>query len=493
MAGVQHKENERTGVRGSILRGKRYLAKNMFFLTVGQFGTKLLGFFLVPLYTSVLTSAEYGTYDLYSVTVSLLIPILTLNIADSTTVFLLDKDSPREGIVSVSLKYYARSVLLFAALVCANRLFGLFPLLNAYPAFLLLMFALGNLSQLLLNFARGFDRIKDVAVSGVLCSAVMIALNIVLLIPLRMGLAGYYLAFIGGALAQSAYLCVSLRIFRFIRTGRQDKKLKKDMLAYSCPMMLNSVSWWVNSVSDRYVVTWLCGIVQNGIYSVAYKIPSILNMFQGIFSQAWTLSAVQDFDRDDRGGFFSKMYGLYNACMTCLCSLLIACTRPMAQLLYANDFYAAWRFVPFLLVASVFGALSGYLGGIFAAVKDSKSFAVSSAVGAVMNIVLNIVLIHFIGTIGAAIATMASYFSTWLVRIARVQKSMRLNLNLARDCVAYTLLVLQSVSVLCSDRFPLYSNVLCVFLLVTLFALYGRTTLLAIRFLKEKALHKEKK
>ena len=141
----------------------------MFFLTVGQFGTKLLGFFLVPLYTSVLTSAEYGTYDLYSVTVSLLIPILTLNIADSTTVFLLDKDSPREGIVSVSLKYYARSVLLFAALVCANRLFGLFPLLNAYPAFLLLMFALGNLSQLLLNFARGFDRIKDVAVSGVLC------------------------------------------------------------------------------------------------------------------------------------------------------------------------------------------------------------------------------------------------------------------------------------------------------------------------------------
>lgn len=439
------------------MRGKRYLAKNMFFLTVGQFGTKLLSFFLVPLYTSVLTSAEYGTYDLYSVTVSLLIPILTLNIADSTTVFLLDKDTSREGIVSVSLKYYARSVLLFVALVCANRAFGLFPLFNAYPAFLLLMFALGNLSQLLLNFARGFDRIKDVAVSGVLCSGVMIALNLLFLLPLRMGLAGYYLAFIGGAFAQSAYLCISLKIFRFIRIGRQDKKLKKEMLAYSCPMMLNSVSWWVNSVSDRYIVTWLCGIVQNGIYSVAYKIPLILNMFQGIFSQAWTLSAVQDFDRDDRSGFFSKMYGLYNACMTCACSVLIVCARPMARLLYANDFYAAWRFVPFLLVASVFGALSGYLGGIFAAVKDSKSFAASTVAGAVLNIVLTVILVYFIGTIGAAIATAAAYVLVWVMRMCRARKIMCLNVYLAKDCAAYAILVVQCVLVLASERLAVWT------------------------------------
>lgn len=474
------------------MRGKRYLAKNMFFLTVGQFGTKLLGFFLVPLYTSVLTSAEYGTYDLYSVTVSLLIPILTLNIADSMTVFLLDKDSPREGIVSVSLKYYARSVLLFAALVCANRILGLFPLLNTYPAFLLLMFALGNLSQLLLNFARGFDRIKDVAVSGVLCSAVMIALNIVFLIPLRMGLAGYYLAFIGGALAQSAYLCVSLKIFRFIRIGRQEEKLKKDMLAYSCPMMLNSVSWWVNSVSDRYVVTWLCGIVQNGIYSVAYKIPSILNMFQGIFSQAWTLSAVQDFDRDDRGGFFSKMYGLYNACMTCLCSLLIACARPMARLLYANDFYAAWHFVPFLLVASVFGALSGYLGGIFAAVKDSKSFAASTVAGAALNIVLTVALVWLMGTIGAAIATAAAYILVWAMRMRRAKRIMRLNVAIAKDCAAYALLVVQCAVVLADERFAAWAWVMNGVMIVIICALFRTEIAQAVKFGKRKIQQKQR-
>ena len=461
----------------------------MFVLTIGQFGTRLLSFFLVPLYTSILTSAEYGTYDLYCVTVSLFIPILTLNIADSATIFLLNKKSQWNEIVCISLKQYVYSVLLFSTLMCINRVLDLFPLLNAHPVFILLMFALNGLSQLLLNFARGFDRIKDVAVSGVLCSAVMIALNIVFLIPLRMGLVGYYLAFIGGAFVQSAYLFISLKIFKFIRTMEQEENLKKEMLSYSCPMMFNSISWWVNSVSDRYIVTWLCGIVQNGVYSVAYKIPSILNMFHGIFSQAWTLSAVQDFDRDDKNGFFSKMYGLYNMCMTCLCSLLIACARPMAWLLYAKEFYEAWRFVPFLLVASLFGALSGYLGGIFAAVKDSKSFAVSTVAGAVLNIILTIVLIHFIGTLGAAIATVASYILVWAMRMFWAKKIMCLNVSSAKNCIAYALLVVQCIFALASERFG-YSAMSGVLFLV-ICALFRTDIVHVVRFGKIKFNKKE--
>ena len=34
---------------------------------------------------------------------------------------------------------------------------------------------------------------------------------------------------------------------------------------------------------DRYIVIGLCGVAANGIYSVGYKIPSILNIFQTIF------------------------------------------------------------------------------------------------------------------------------------------------------------------------------------------------------------------
>ena len=62
--------------------------------------------------------------------------------------------------------------------------------------------------------------------------------------------------------------------------------MKKEMVAYSVPMGLGNIGWWINNVSDRYIVTWICGLAANGVYSVAYKIPSLLSMFQQIFNQA---------------------------------------------------------------------------------------------------------------------------------------------------------------------------------------------------------------
>lgn len=495
------------------MKGKRYLAKNVLFLTVGQFGTKLLSFFLVPLYTSVLTSAEYGTYDLYSATVSLFVPLLTLNISDSTTIFLLDKANSKQGIISISLKYYFLSLAVFGAAILANVIFNFLPLFNEYPLFLFLMFAVNGLSSLLLCYARGLDRIKDVSVSGVICSAVMIALNLIFLLPLHLGLKGYYLATIAGSFVQILYLCVSIKIFRFVSfkkdykveenprpsaesagdfsldnsTATQSaKSLQKSMLGYSCPMMLNTISWWINSVSDRYMVTAFCGVVANGIYSVAYKIPSILTMFQGIFSQAWTLSAVQDFDSEDRNGFFSKMYSLYNVCMVLLCSALIFADRLIARILYAKDFYGAWRFVPFLLVSVVFGSLSGYLGGIFAAVKDSKSFAGSTVAGAVLNIVLNFFLIRLWGALGAAVATMASYILVWAMRLFKAKKIMRLEVSLARDCFAYMLLAFQCVAMLLSEKFGEWSCVANTAVLVLLCVVYRKSFALVAEFIKKR-------
>ena len=43
----------------------RYLAKNIGVLAISNFATKILSFFLVPLYTSILSTSEYGTYDLF--------------------------------------------------------------------------------------------------------------------------------------------------------------------------------------------------------------------------------------------------------------------------------------------------------------------------------------------------------------------------------------------------------------------------------------------
>ncbi len=423
----------------------KYLFKNIGFLAISQLGIKLLNFFLVPLYTSVLTTEEYGTYDLFNTTIALLIPFLTLNIKESTIRFSLSREYNTKQVFSISADYGIKSVIYAAVLLLVNSIFKFLPVIDNYKWLILLMFVSQVLNGIITNFVRGLDRLKDIAISSVICSLVIIILNIITLLPLRMGLAGYFVANISGPLIQCIYLFLLCNGWKYIDLLHINKSLKSEMQSYCTPMIANSTAWWINGVSDRYIIILFCGTGANGVYSVANKIPSILDVFQSIFNQAWTLSAVKEFDPEDKNGFFSKIYNMYNMCMTMMCSMLIMVSRFMARILYAKNFYAAWQYVPFLIIAVLFGALAGYVGAIFAAKKNSKIYAYSTIAGAAVNIILNIILIRPFGALGAAIATAVCYAVIYWVRIRNALKYIKLRLNLKRDIIVYTMLYVQSV------------------------------------------------
>ena len=464
----------------------KYLLKNVGLLTLGQFGTKILSFFLVPLYTSVLSTTEYGTYDLFNTTIGLLIPILTLNIAESSLRFAIDKNSDRVAIFTISINYILISTVVIILLVVINHCFGAIQIIDDYGFLFILMFAINAFAGMIINFARGIDRIADVSISGIICTSTMLGLNILFLVILHMGILGYFLANLLGAFAQSLYLFIRIKGWAYISFKLSNKKIEKDMTTYSKPLIINSVSWWINNASDRYVVTWLCGVAENGIYSVGYKIPSILNIFQNIFNQSWTLSAVKDFDAEDKDGFFSRMYNLYNFGMVFLCSLMIVFARILARFLYAKDFFEAWKYVPFLMIAIVFGSVSGYIGGIFSAVKKSKIFAQSTAVGAIINLILNIILVYFTGALGAAIATAIAFWIVWAIRVNHLKKYMKIKLQLFRDYTSYLLLFVQASLLLIFNKDSIILYTVETFLTLVILVLYQKEMVGLIKTVKSK-------
>lgn len=436
--------------------GTRYLAKNIGLLAVGQFGTKLISFFLVPLYTYVLTTAEYGTYDFMTSTISLLVPLLTLNICDAALRFSLDNGTDKTQIFSICIYHFIFSIIFGAFLIGVNYAFKIIAIINNYPIFFLLLFASSVINGIMNCFARGIDCIKDVAFSGIICSIVIICLNLLFLLPLHLGLIGFFLANIIGSFVQSVYLFIAIKGWKYISVTKNDKSLHHDMLNFSWPLMFNNISWWINGVSNRYVITWICGVAANGIYAVSYKIPSVLIMLQGIFSQAWTLSAIKDYDKNDKNGFFSKMYSFYNISMVLVCSLLIIGSRLMAKFLYSGDFFTAWKYVPFLLISAIFGALSGYIGGIFSAVKDTKIFGQTSIFGAVVNLLLTILLVWKIGVIGAAVSSFVSNVLIWGIRIKVVQKYIKMKISIFNDIFGYFILCLQAAILLVWSENSIY-------------------------------------
>lgn len=256
----------------------------------------------------------------------------------------------------------------------------------------------------------------------------------------------YLFFYYGGKTANTyfpLYLLIKLKIWKVISWKPENRSLKKEMVAYSVPMGLGNIGWWINNVSDRYIVTWICGLAANGVYSVAYKIPSLLSMFQQIFNQAWTISAVKEYDQDS-SEFYSTIYKAYNMCMVITCAGLILFDKVIAKILFGADFYEAWKYAPFLMISVVFGALVQFLGGIFSAAKESKAFGNTILIGAAANTVMNVAFVYACGPLGAAIATSLSYMLIWVLRLYKVTRQMKLDISLIRDALSYVLLYLQA-------------------------------------------------
>ena len=124
----------------------KYLIKNIGLLTLSSFATKLLSFLLVPLYTSILSTTDYGTYDIFNTTVGVLLPILTLNIQDAVIRFALDKNYKNESIATIGLRYVIRANMIVAAGLVINKIFGFSAVANQYAVYFFLMFLTQSLS-----------------------------------------------------------------------------------------------------------------------------------------------------------------------------------------------------------------------------------------------------------------------------------------------------------------------------------------------------------
>lgn len=393
----------------------KYLLKNTSILTISNFSSKILVFLLVPLYTSVLNTTEYGIYEIIMSTIQLLVPFLTLNIADGVLRFMMDTDAKKEQIKSIGLIFVIISTVLFFIIIVVNYVFDIWNILSEYSLETFLYYVFYVFNQLFIQTAKGEGKVKELAIAGVISTFVSLIANILLLVVIPLGLRGFFCAYILGQLSSTLYLLFKIKFLKDL-TFKFDKTLIHEILNYSLPLIFATLGWLINNVSDRYVVAWMCGIDQNGIYSVSYKIPTIITTIQNIFIQAWTISAIKEYKSKERDFFYENIFLKLNALMCCCCSVLIISTKMLARFLYAKDFYAAWQYVPFLLVSVVFGASSGFIGPILSAEKNSKDLAKSTFYGALANLILNFALIYAVGVQGAAIATALSNVVIYVLR-----------------------------------------------------------------------------
>lgn len=443
------------------------LSKNTILFTINSFGSKIITFLLVPLYTHVLSTSDYGTADLMTSTAQLLIPLLTLNIQDAVLRFSLDKSKDPKKVISAGIKINSIAMAVLALTLLLLLAFDVLKFDKEYIFFLFLSFAFGGIQNSLQMYLKAIDNVKVLVYSGIASTLFSCVSNLLLLLVFKIGVLGYLISNLVGHFVA----IVIMFFFGKIRNEiclEANTQLIKEMLIYSAPLAINSVAWWFNTASDKYIVTFFCGVAVNGIYSVAYKIPTILSTLQTIFYNAWSVSAITEFDKDDKDGFIGNIYSLY-ACMSTIgCSVVLLLNKVLAKIMYANDFYEAWVCVPFLLLGVTFNGIALFEGCLFTAVKKTKMVSKATLIGAIANTIANFVLIPFIGSVGAAFATMLGYFTVWLVRTISLRNIIKMKVNWTKQAACIVVVAIQVFLALNQNIITLSLQFGCLLLLVSL-------------------------
>lgn len=380
---------------------------------------KLLSFFMVPLYTFYLSTEDYAVSDLVTLSIQLAIPLLTLSISDSVLRFGLESDSDKQSVLGMGI-----TVTLFGSLASMPICVVVGMTANDWwlALFCFLLFSVQNLNNYFSAFFKCIDKTRLMAIISSISGISIILLNVLFIAVLGLGIHGYWLGnVLGGCVGLGLYIVLGgWRAFCYLSKPRGE--IMHRLLAYSIPLIPNSLFWWINSSMDRFVLTALSTLSFVGLYSAASKIPQILSTLSGFFFQAWNISVFKDFGSTGSANFFNKGFRIINMGSYYVAGFLIVINIPLAHLLFSGDFFEAWRLVPLLLTGTAVSIMNQFLGSVFTASKETNVIFSTTAIGSIVNVILNILLVVLFGGMGAVVATLVSYLVVYMVRAVKVDR-----------------------------------------------------------------------
>ncbi|WP_159256885.1 lipopolysaccharide biosynthesis protein [Lactiplantibacillus pentosus] len=434
------------------------LFSNSAIFAIGNLGSKMITFVMVPLYTRYLTTSQYGQSDVLSTIVSLLTPILTLSIIDAVFRFAIDKASDNRQVLTngIYISLISAVICLLLSPIIARFHYGIYVCVLTYASAIESMFQ---------QFARGIGRSKLYASTGILMTIITVISNIIMIVLFGWGLNGYLASMLIAQIGGLLYLLIALKAWRYISFNNINKSLAIQMLIYSVPLIPNAVSWWLSNSANKIFIALMIGASANGIYAVANKIPSLISVFYTIFTQAWQISAVEEFKSKEVGKFFSTVLSATMSVLFIGVALLTLLSKILVYILSTPDYYSAWQIVPWLSLAVLYSCVSSFIGTVYTSSMKTGQLLSTTMAGAVINVLMNLIMIPVMGVVGAGVGAAVSFAIVSVLRLRGSRRFIYISVNW-RLVTASQILILIELGLMF-----VFSNLWVGFALATVFLL----------------------
>lgn len=373
-------------------------------------------FILIPIYSFFLSKEELGEYDLILISITLITPLITIQLSDAVYRFLLQEENKRTrqkiistGFISIIIGYLCFLCLAFCIdSIIQYRFFIEFIVLQ-------LTFCLFYFFQ---QLTRGLGVSKWFALMGVVNSIVVISLSLLFLLVFELGIQGILFALIIAQLGSILLILSFSDIFSYFTIRYFEKKVALDLIKYSWPLLPNAISWWLIDLGNRYIILFYLNEEFNGIYAIAARYAGVIALFNSIFILTWQDFIISDSKtKDETEKRASDIFNKFVIFELSLIILITSASKYIIEFTTDIEYHEASNYLPILLLSAGFSAFCAYYGAFYLKRKNTFGVFSTTLIGGLVNIAISVLFINEIGLYAVAIGSLIGFATTLIFRM----------------------------------------------------------------------------
>ena len=424
-------------------RGSKFM-KDIGVYAIGNIGSKLITFLMVPMYTYfVHDTSDFGYYDICLAVCLLLIPFVTLQLRDGAFRFLLDCDSDtqRKRIVTFVSRTMVSTMSLTLVIAGAMALFTNIQYLGYAVGLLIAM----SLQEVYSQVFRGLGNNRAFVAVGILSALGIGVFSILFVAGLGWGIKGIFLANIIARILALIVVEARVRLITCHTSWKIDsRQVAHDIIRYTLPLLPGSLCWWLTGSSDRLFISHFLGLDVNGVYAVAIRFTGIIYTLAIIFYQAWQETAILQYNSPDRDSFFSKMFNSYIFLLAGILVGYVFMLKVNYGWLVASEYRESLNFIYPLGLSAVIFAIAAFFDMGYQCAKDTKRTLPAIVLAAIVNVALNFTLIKPLGVYGVILTLLVTYLVLVIYRWHDMRRYFVLKIN-RRTLVPIAIILLSAI------------------------------------------------
>lgn len=439
---------------GNSFSKYKRLGTDILIFIIGNVLAKAIQLFLMPMYTSYMSVAIYGTAELVNNMTELFFPIITLCLYEATFRFAIDEQFDNRIIINIVVRILMIMFIVGGALIFAINAIVDFEYMYY---FLFVLYAM-SLKNVFAYYVRGKGLSKVFALSGIINALILVGTSYIFLVVLSKNVRGYLLAIGLSYTGTALFLVLQGHIYEEIAC--KINILTKDiikLLNYSLPLIFYNILYWVNMIAGRYILLFYTNSEAVGIYIAGIKIAAVINAFQQAVYSAFQFNVSYEFKDKKKELYYSDVCNILCCSYFGIGSIIICLIPLITKLTLKKAFTTAELYLPLIIFGAILNCISSIFGALYSAYKVTKRQIAVSVIGGILNVIICILLIPKVGIMGVCIANVVSNLAQLLYRMFDVKKFC--NLNMKWNIFRFNILLLLIQVILMSSRLKLKTEV----------------------------------